>query len=68
MDKCKVHDCTGPDQTCPCGYKLTFPRFVVSLDVYDNQTKTQLVNECFSSDDVTTAVDAMEDAIEKLGA
>ncbi len=30
-----VHDCTGPDLTCPCGYVFTVPRVSFSIEIYD---------------------------------
>lgn len=64
MSEPHVHDCTGADATCPCGYKLTVPRFAVDISIYDNDTKRHVVNECFMSDDLDTAVEAFETAAE----
>ncbi len=61
-----VHDCTGPDMTCPCGYKFTVARFCVTIDVYDNLTKTQLVNEggnVEQAHDVNTMLSRAADAV-----
>lgn len=63
---CRVHDCTGPDGRCHCGYKLTVPRFAVDVSIYDNDTKAHVVNECFMCDDIDVAIGAMEDAIAKV--
>lgn len=61
-----VHDCTGPDMRCPCGYVFTTPRYALSFDVYDNNVKRTIVEDCFNCDDLTTIVSALEEAIEKL--
>lgn len=63
-----VHDCTGPDMTCHCGWKFSVPRFAVTIEVYDNQTKQSLINECFMTDDVTAASYALDAAVTKLDA
>lgn len=28
-----IHDCTGPDMTCPCGFKFTVPPVWVSIEI-----------------------------------
>lgn len=61
-----VHDCTGPGMTCPCGFKFTVPRYMVTVEVYDNDTKTSLVNEAFNCDHIGVAINALEDAIEEI--
>jgi hypothetical protein len=38
-----VHDCTGADLCCPCGYKPSFPRFNFDITIYDR-------NEVMTSD------------------
>jgi hypothetical protein len=61
-----VHDCTGQDQTCGCGYKPIVSRFGFSLDVYDNKTRGTAVDDGFMTDDVGVIVDALESAIKRL--
>lgn len=61
-----VHDCTGPGMRCPCGFTDTVPRFVVSFEVWDNQTKQALVDDCFSTDTRALIVSALRHAADKL--
>lgn len=61
-----VHDCTGPDMRCPCGFVFTVPRFMVSLEVYDNSAKRELVGEHFSTDGIGAAIEALRDAADTL--
>lgn len=61
-----VHDCTGPDATCPCGHKFTVPRFAFSVEVYDGETQTYIVNEGFSSDTRASVAYALREAADKL--
>jgi hypothetical protein len=63
-----IHDCTGPEATCPCGYVFTTPRFVVSIEVHDNKAKRQIINEGFSTDGRATVIATLRDAIAKLEA
>jgi hypothetical protein len=66
MSETHVHDCTGPDMRCPCGYVFTVPRFSVSFDVWDNDTKRHLVDDIFSTDAIGAAVSALRRAADKL--
>lgn len=59
-----THDCTGPDLTCPCGYKLVIPRYCVSFEVIDG-AKT-LVSDGFNCDSLLTAAEAFQRAADKL--
>ncbi len=61
-----VHDCTGPDMTCPCGWKFTVPRFNFTLEVWDNKTKRSIVDEMFSTDGLYTIASAIRDRLEEL--
>ena len=67
MSKEHVHDCTGPDMRCPCGFVFRAGRFVFSLEVYDNQTNKSVVDDGFNTDQVSTVRSALRDAIERLG-
>lgn len=59
-----VHDCTGPDATCPCGYVFRVPPICVSIEVFDRSRG--LVNEHFNCDTVLGAVGALREAADKL--
>lgn len=59
-----VHDCTGIDARCPCGYVFTVPPICVSIEVYD-QGRT-LVNEAFNCSSLTAVIEAFEEAIRTL--
>jgi hypothetical protein len=59
-----VHDCTGPDMKCPCGYVFYIPPVSVSIDV--SYGRSAIVNECFHCETVDGAIDAMEEAIASL--
>lgn len=61
-----VHDCTGPDQTCPCGFKIATPRFSLSIEVYDNKRWSAVVNEIFSTDSIWAVIDGLTEAAEVL--
>lgn len=64
MDSSHIHDCTGPDMTCHCGYKLRIPPVCVSIEVTNG--REELVNTGFNCEDVATAVQALRDAADKL--
>ncbi len=68
MSEKHVHDCTGPGQTCPCGFKFTVPRYCVEFSVHDNETDTTLVSEAFNTDSMSAVVAAIEDAVHELEA
>lgn len=59
-----VHDCTGPDATCPCGYVFRVPPISVSIEVFDRST--ELVNEVFNCETVDAAIDALRQAADEL--
>jgi hypothetical protein len=59
-----IHDCTGPDATCPCGYKFTVPPISVSIEVHDG--RVVLIDECFNCTSIHSAIDALERAVRKL--
>lgn len=64
-----VHDCTGPDSTCPCGYRFTVPRFGFSLKIWDNNTPGRekgVINESFMSDDPEGMIRALEGVLHNL--
>lgn len=61
-----VHDCTGPDLTCQCGYRLQIARFAFNVSVYDNATKQPIVDLCFMTDHSAVIADALETAARKI--
>lgn len=61
-----VHDCTGKDTRCACGWKMKVPRFGFSLDVHDNKTRSSAVDDGFMCDSADMIADALECAARKL--
>lgn len=66
MSEPHIHDLTGPDMRCACGFVFRAGRFCFSIDIYDNQTKQQLVNDGFNCEDIGAVVSALEAIIERL--
>ncbi len=60
-----IHDCTGPDMRCACGFVFTVPRFSVSFDFYDNKTHKSL-SDGFSCDAASRAAEALREAATKI--
>lgn len=61
-----VHDCTGKDATCACGYTMVVPRFGFSLDVHDNKTRCSAVADGFMTDSADMIATALERAAKRL--
>lgn len=61
-----VHDCTGPDLTCPCGFVFRTGRYMFSVDIYDNETKTSVINEGFNCDAVSPIVETLRELADTL--
>lgn len=61
-----IHDCTGPDATCPCGYVFSVPRFHVLIEVHDGKTDQVLINEAFNCDSISLVLGALYGAAYKL--
>lgn len=59
-----IHDCTGLDQTCPCGYRFTVPPISVSIDVMNG--RDVIISEGFSCDHYGTVAAALREAADKL--
>jgi hypothetical protein len=59
-----IHDCTGPDQRCPCGYVFRVPRYCVSIEVSDG--KETLVEKGFNCDALSVVISALRDAANRL--
>lgn len=59
-----IHDCTGPEMRCPCGYVFRVPPVSVSIEVFHR--REALVNEGFNCETVDGAISALELAIETL--
>ena len=59
-----VHDCTGPDARCPCGYVFRVPPICVSIEVFDR--RKELVSEGFNCDTVDGAIIALRRAADRL--
>jgi hypothetical protein len=64
VDSTHIHDCTGPDMRCPCGYTLRIPPVCVSIEVSNG--REELINTGFNCEDVATAVQALRDAADRL--
>ncbi len=61
-----VHDCTGPDMTCHCGFTFRVPRYCVSISVYDGETQQQLVEDGFNTDHITAVTAALQRAVRSV--
>ena len=59
-----VHDCTGPDKTCPCGFVFRVPPVWVHIEIGENQEL--LFGDAFNCERVSGAVQALRDAADKL--
>lgn len=59
-----VHDCTGPDMRCPCGYVFSVPPISVSIEVFNH--RDELVNEVFNCSDIDAAIEALRRAADRL--
>ena len=59
-----IHDCTGPDLTCPCGYVMHIPPVCVSFDV--TERGRVLVTDGFNCESVDVAIAALREAADKL--
>ena len=59
-----VHDCTGPDATCPCGYRFEVPPVSFSIEVYVNGR--EVLSDAFNCQSVATVADALRRAADKL--
>lgn len=64
VDNRHVHDCTGPDSQCPCGYVFTVPQICVSIEVFDRNV--ELVNEGFNTNSLHVAANALRKAADTL--
>lgn len=49
-----IHDCTGPDATCPCGYVFRVPPISFSVTVHDGNL--ELINDGFHCEHVSPVV------------
>ncbi len=61
-----VHDCTGPDATCPCGYVFRVPPICVSIEVFDG--RRSVISDHFNSDSLTAAIHALRAAADAIEA
>lgn len=59
-----IHDCTGADMTCPCGFRFEVAPICVSITVTDGPTV--LVDDGFNCSSVNVAIAALEKAIRTL--
>ena len=66
MTEPHVHDCTGPDMCCPCGFVFRAGRFLFELTVYDNETKQHIANESLNCDDASVIVFVLEETARQL--
>lgn len=59
-----VHDCTGPDMTCPCGFRFVVAPIFVSIEIGDGPE--YLISEAFNCNDIDVAIGALRRAIKTL--
>jgi hypothetical protein len=64
-----VHDCTGPDMRCPCGFVFRIPPISVSFEVYDSRRKVKqrtVLSDAFNCDSFDVVIDALRRAASRL--
>ena len=61
-----VHDCTGSDMRCPCGWVFRVPPISVSIEIMDR--RTVLISTIFNCETVDGAIDALRRAADRLEA
>lgn len=66
MSEGHIHDCTGPDATCHCGYKFTVMPISFALEVFDGQR--EIINDAFNTTSLSVVIEALQDWLEKLEA
>ena len=49
----------GTRETFSCGYSLKIPRFMFSLEVYDNDAKKDLASEGFNCSHIESVVEKL---------
>lgn len=59
-----VHDCTGADRRCPCGFVLRIPPVCVSIEVTEGLSTVFI--EGFNCDTIGGAIDGLQAAIARL--
>lgn len=59
-----IHDCTGTDMKCPCGFVFRVPPICVSVSVSDGLRT--LVSDGFNCEDIPGAIAGLEEAIARL--
>jgi len=64
--KAHIHDCTGPDLTCLCGYVFRAGSIQVGIEVYDRSVK--LISRHFNCESVEVAIAELRGAIRSLEA
>lgn len=64
MSKKHVHDCTGPDAKCPCGYVFSVPPISLSVEVFDG--RREVLNEVFYCHKKAVVIDALRRYADRL--
>lgn len=60
-----VHDLTR-GLVCSCGYKNEPTRYAVSIQVHDNETQSDVIDDCFNTNGLSTVTHALRNALRKL--
>ena len=66
MEANHVHDCTGPDARCPCGWKFTVPP--VWAQIENGRDREALLAEAFNCETVEAAIEFIEGYLKRLKA
>lgn len=56
-----IHDCTGPDLTCACGFVFRVAPISILIEVFDKQT--EVYSDAFNCDTLDGAVAGLERAV-----
>jgi hypothetical protein len=59
-----IHDCTGPDARCPCGFVFRVPPIYFSLSVFNG--RAELIESHFNCETVAGVIAALRRAADRL--
>jgi hypothetical protein len=64
MDNTHVHDCTGHDATCACGFVFKVLPICVSIEISDGHKV--LISDGFNCNSIDVAIAALEKSAKQL--
>ena len=56
----------GTKSKCACGFELITPRYLFSVEIYDNDTKQYIAEESFNCSHLETAKEKLEEIARRL--